>query len=59
MLPLIQLHAREALVLLFGITRDGCNRRQERWYDDVPDALTAEVMAAKEGLELAVENGHE
>jgi hypothetical protein len=29
-----------------------------RWLDDVPDALTAEAMAAKEGLELAVENGY-
>jgi hypothetical protein len=26
-----------------------------RWLDSVPDALTAEAMAAKEGLELAVE----
>jgi len=25
------------------------------WIDDVPDALTAEVMAAREGLELAME----
>jgi ribonuclease HI len=31
----------------------------ERWLDDVPDALTAEAMAAKEGLELAVENGYD
>lgn len=30
-----------------------------RWLDDVPDALTAEAMAAKEGLELAVENGYD
>ena len=30
-----------------------------RWYDDVPDALTAEAMAAKEGLELVVENYHD
>ena len=29
-----------------------------RWLDDVPDALTAEAMAAKEGLELAAENGY-
>ncbi|KAF8689533.1 hypothetical protein HU200_041864 [Digitaria exilis] len=28
-----------------------------RWFDDIPDVLTAEVMAAKEGLELAVECG--
>lgn len=27
-----------------------------RWLDDVSDALTAEAMAALEGLELAVEN---
>ena len=30
-----------------------------RWFDHVPDALTAEAMAAKEGLELAMENGYE
>ncbi|CAD6237159.1 unnamed protein product [Miscanthus lutarioriparius] len=30
-----------------------------RWLDDVPDALTAEAMAAKEGLELAAENGYD
>lgn len=30
-----------------------------RWLDDVPDALTAEAMAAKEGLELAVEKGYD
>lgn len=30
-----------------------------RWFDDVPDALTAEALAAKEGLELAVENGYD
>jgi hypothetical protein len=30
-----------------------------RWFDDVPDVLTAEAMAAKEGLELAVENGYD
>lgn len=29
-----------------------------RWFDDVPDALTAEALAAKEGLELALENGY-
>jgi hypothetical protein len=28
-----------------------------RWLDDVPDALTAEALAAKEGLERAVELG--
>ncbi|KAF8686219.1 hypothetical protein HU200_043600 [Digitaria exilis] len=28
-----------------------------RWFDDTPDVLTAEAMAAKEGLELAVECG--
>jgi hypothetical protein len=28
-----------------------------RWLDDVPDALTVEAMAAKEGLELGAENG--
>ena len=28
-----------------------------RWFDDVPDALTAEALAAKEGLELAAELG--
>jgi ribonuclease HI len=30
-----------------------------RWFDDVPDALTAEAIAAKEGLELAAELGLE
>ena len=30
-----------------------------RWFDKVPDALTAEAMAAKEDLELAVECGFE
>ena len=30
-----------------------------RWLDDVPDALTAEAMAAKEGLELAAKNGYD
>lgn len=30
-----------------------------RWLDDVLDALTAEAMVAKEGLELAVENGYD
>jgi hypothetical protein len=30
-----------------------------RWLDDVPDALMVEAMAAKEGLELAVENGYD
>jgi hypothetical protein len=30
-----------------------------RWLDDVSDALTAEAMAAKEDLELAVENGYD
>ena len=30
-----------------------------RWLDDVLDALTAEAMAAKEGLELAAENGYD
>jgi len=28
-----------------------------RWFDDVPDALTAVALAAKEGLELAAELG--
>lgn len=28
-----------------------------RWFDSVPDALTAEAMAAKEGMKLAVECG--
>jgi ribonuclease HI len=28
-----------------------------RWFEDVLDVLTAEALAAKEGLELAVENG--
>jgi hypothetical protein len=27
-----------------------------QWFDDVSDALTAKAMAAKEGMELAVEN---
>ena len=27
-----------------------------RWFDHVPDALTTEAMAAKEGLELAMES---
>jgi hypothetical protein len=30
-----------------------------RWYEAVPDALTAKAMATKEGLELAVENGYD
>lgn len=30
-----------------------------RWFDNVPNILTDEAMAAKEGLELAVEAGHE
>lgn len=30
-----------------------------RWFDNVPDALTAEALAAKEGLELAMENGYD
>lgn len=30
-----------------------------RWLDDVPDALTAEALAVKEGLELAAEIGCE
>ena len=30
-----------------------------RWFDDVSNALTAEAMVAKEGLELAVENGYD
>lgn len=30
-----------------------------RWFDGVPDALTAEALAAKEGIELAVELGLE
>lgn len=28
-----------------------------RWFEDVPDALTAEAMATKEGLELAAHMG--
>jgi len=28
-----------------------------RWFDDVSDAMTAEALAAKEGLELAAELG--
>jgi ribonuclease HI len=31
----------------------------ERWFEDVPDALTAEALAAKEGLELALEIGYD
>lgn len=30
-----------------------------RWFDHVPNVLTAEAMAAKEGLELAMENGYD
>jgi len=30
-----------------------------RWLDDVPDALTAEALATKEGLELAAELGYQ
>lgn len=30
-----------------------------RWFDHVPDALTAEVMAQKESFELTVELGQE
>ena len=30
-----------------------------RWFDDVPDPLTAEALAAKEGIELALEIGCE
>jgi hypothetical protein len=30
-----------------------------RWFDSVLDALTAEAMVAKEGMELAVECGFE
>jgi hypothetical protein len=30
-----------------------------RWLDDIPDALTAEALAAKEGLELAWEMGYD
>lgn len=30
-----------------------------RWFDHVSDALTAEALAAKEGLELAMEMGYE
>ena len=30
-----------------------------RWLDDVPDALTAEALAAKEGRELAAELGYQ
>jgi hypothetical protein len=30
-----------------------------RWFDDMLDVLTAEAMAAKEGLELTVENGYD
>jgi len=29
-----------------------------RWFEDVPDVLTAEALAAKEGLELAAELGY-
>ena len=35
------------------VIRDHLGRVQSaaaRWYDDVPDALTTEAMAAKEGL---------
>ena len=28
-----------------------------RWFDGVPDAITAEALAAREGLELALELG--
>jgi hypothetical protein len=30
-----------------------------RWFDDILDVLTAEAMAAMEGLELAVENRYD
>lgn len=30
-----------------------------RWFDCLPDALTAEAMSAREGLELAIENGYD
>jgi hypothetical protein len=30
-----------------------------RWFDDVPDVLTAEATAAKEGIDLAVYNGYD
>lgn len=30
-----------------------------RWFDDISDALTAEAIAAKEGVELAIELGYD
>ena len=39
------------------ITWDDLWGAEARWLDDVPDALTAEAMAAKEGVELALERG--
>jgi hypothetical protein len=30
-----------------------------RWFNKVPDVLTTEAMAAKEGIELAVENDYD
>jgi hypothetical protein len=30
-----------------------------RWFDDVLNVLTAEAIAAMEGLELAAENGYD
>jgi hypothetical protein len=44
------------------VIRDHLGRVQAaaaRWYDDVPDVLTAEAMAAKERLELAAEIGYD
>jgi hypothetical protein len=32
---------------------------EARWFDHVPDVFTAEAVAAKEGLELAMENGYD
>lgn len=30
-----------------------------RWFGDVPDVLTAEAMAVKEGMELAAKNSYD
>lgn len=38
-----------------GVVQSGA----ARWLDDVPDALTAEALAAKEGMELAWEMGYD
>jgi hypothetical protein len=44
-----------SFVIIQGLVRSAA----ARWFDGVPDALTAEALVVKEGLELALEIGYD